>query len=111
MKVTYAARHVSLSVEQTEKLDHEFQKVGKLLDNNRSEVEVHVVVSQERHLHHAEVKTHVHDHDLVGKGVDADLFAAIHQAAGKLETQAVKLKEKWRNDRRGGTGIPETIAG
>ena len=111
MKVTYAARQVSLSVEQTQKLDHEFQKTGKLLDNNRGEVEVHVVVSQERHLHHAEAKTHVYDHDLVGTGSNEDLFAAIHQAAVKLESQAIRLKEKWRDDKRGGTGTPETIGG
>ena len=111
MKVTYAARQVSLSVEQTQKLDHEFQKTGKLLDNSRGEVEVHVVLSQERHLHHAEAKAHVHDHDLVGSGTNEDLFAAIHQAAGKLESQAIRLKEKWREDKRGGTETREEVGG
>jgi putative sigma-54 modulation protein len=101
MKVTWAGRHVELSTEQTRKLQHEFEKTGKLLDNGKGEAGLHVVLAQERHLHHAEVTSHYHHHDLVGKASDADLFTAIHQAAGKLEAQAIRLKEKWRDAKRG----------
>jgi hypothetical protein len=112
MTVTYAGLPVSLSVEQTQKLDHEFQKTGKLLDNGKSEVGIHVFISQERHLHIAEATAHVHHHDLAGKGTGDDIFAAIHQAAVKLETQAIRLKEKWRDEKRGTRAVgSEEISG
>ena len=92
---------MELSTEQTKKLEREFEKTGKLLDNGKGELGLHVVLAQERHLHHAEVTSHYHHHDLVGKASDTDLFTAIHQAAGKLEAQAIRLKGKWRDGKRG----------
>lgn len=96
---------MSLSVEQAHELDHEFQKTGKLMDNDRGEVAIHVFLSHERHEYIAEATAHVHHHDLAGKGSGGDFFAAIHQAAVKLETQAVRLKEKWRDEKRGAKPI------
>src|SRR3954452_8424481 len=109
MKVTYAGRNVELSAEQTGKLQEEFEKVGRLLDTRKGELGVRVVLSQERHLNSAEATAHFHNHELVGQGSDADLFTAIHQAAGKLEAQAIRLKEKWRDGKRGAkNGAAET---
>ena len=100
MKVNWAGRHVELSEEHRRKLQHEFDKTGKLLDNGKGEATLHVVLAHERYLHHAEVTTHFHHHDLVGKASDEDLFTAIHMAAGKLEAQAIRLKEKWLDSKR-----------
>jgi ribosome-associated translation inhibitor RaiA len=36
----------------------------------------------------------------VGLGSDAEAFAALHEAVLKLETQAVKVREKWRDGKR-----------
>lgn len=55
---------MSLSVEQAHELDHEFQKTGKLMDNDRGEVAIHVFLSHERHEYIAEATAHVHHHDL-----------------------------------------------
>ena len=41
-----------------------------------------------------------HHHELVGEGSDADLFTAIHAAVGKLEKQALRVREKWRDGKR-----------
>jgi ribosomal subunit interface protein len=101
MKVTYAGRHVELSAEQTDRLQDEFSKVGRLLDTKKGELGVRVILAHERHLTTAEAIAHYHDHELVGQGADADMFTAIHQAAGKLEAQAIRLKEKWRDGKRG----------
>ena len=100
MKVTYTGRHIELAPAQTKNLELEFAKVGKLLDNGKGEAHAHVVLSHERHLNHAEVTVPYHHHELVGQASDADLFAAIHAAVGKLEAQAIKLKEKYRDERR-----------
>jgi|SRR3954464_9527500 len=100
MKVTWTGRHIDLSPAQTQKIEAEFAKVGKMLDTDRGEVEARVVLSLERQIHSAEVRVPYYDHELVGAASGADLFVAIHGAVGKLETQAIRVREKWRDGRR-----------
>jgi len=99
MKITYTGRQVELAPAQFKKLEAQFAKIGKLLDGKR-EGDAHVILSLERHLHHAEVTVHYYNHALVGIGSNADLFTAIHSAAEKLEKQLLKARTKWRDARR-----------
>jgi len=99
MKITYTGRQVELAPAQLKKIEARFAKIGKLLDR-RDQKEAHVVLSQERHLHYAEVTVNYHNHQLVGIGSDADLFTAIHAAIEKLEKQSIKVRAKWRDTRR-----------
>jgi ribosomal subunit interface protein len=101
MKVTYTGRHLDLAPAQANNLQMEFEKVGKLLDNGRGEAQARVVLSHERHLNHAEITVPYHNHELVGQASDVDLFTAIHAAVVKLEAQALKVKQKWRDSKRG----------
>jgi ribosomal subunit interface protein len=100
MKVTYTGRHLDLAPAQAKNLELEFEKVGKLLDNGRGEAHAHVVLSHERHLNHAEVTVPFHNHELKGQASDTELFGAVHAAVAKLEAQAIKLKSKWRDEKR-----------
>jgi len=99
MKITYTGRQVELAPAQLKKLEARFAKIGKLLDG-RHESEAHVILSLERHLHHAEATVRYFDHQLVGLGSSSDLFTAIHSAAEKLEKQALKTRSKWRDTKR-----------
>jgi len=99
MKITYTGRQVELAPAQLKKLEARFVKIGKLLDGKR-ECEAHVILSLERHLHHAEATINYFGHQLVGLGSNADLFNAIHSAAEKLEKQSVKARTKWRDAKR-----------
>jgi putative sigma-54 modulation protein len=99
MKITYTGRQVELAPAQLKKLEARFSKIGKLLDGKR-ECEAHVILSLERHLHHVEVTVNYFGHQLVGLGSNSDLFTAISGAAEKLEKQAVKAREKWRDTKR-----------
>src|ERR1035437_2149290 len=99
MKITYTGRQVELAPAELKKLEARFAKIGKLLDGKR-ECEAHVVLSLERHLHHAEATVRYFDHQLVGLGSSTDLFTAIHSAAEKLEKQSLKARTKWRDNRR-----------
>ena len=100
MRVTYTGRQVDLSPAQSLKLTAEFTKVGKLLDNGKGEAEAHVVLSFERYQNNVEITVPYHNHELIGNGSDPDLFGAIHAAVGKLEVQAIKVREKWRDGKR-----------
>jgi len=99
MKITYTGRQVELAPAQLKKLEAQFGKIGKLLDGRR-ECEAHVILSLERHLHHAEVTVNYYGHPLVGLGSSTDLFTAIHSAAEKLGKQALKARTKWRDSKR-----------
>ena len=99
MKITYTGRQVELAPAQQRKLESQFAKIGKLLDGRR-EYEAHVILSLERHLHHAEATINYYDHQLVGLGSSSDLFNAIHSAAEKLEKQVLKARTKFRDNKR-----------
>jgi len=104
MKVIYTGRHVDLAPAQVQMIEDRFHKVGRLLDgkgrNGTAQQEAHVRISMERHLHCVEINVNFHHHALVGHAQDADLFTAIHGAVHKLETQAVKVTEKWTDGQR-----------
>ena len=95
MKVTYKGMPHALPAKVQQKLDGKFAKLAKLLDG-RGEREAHVIVTQERRLCCAEITVQFHDHQLVGKASDVDLFTALSMALEKLDSQAVKQRTKWR---------------
>jgi putative sigma-54 modulation protein len=99
MKVTYRGVHNEIPPELQEKLDAKFAKLSKLLEQ-RGEKEAHVMVTNERHLHHAEITLHFYDHQLVSEGSAADLFTSITLALDKLDKQAIKQRSKWRENQR-----------
>lgn len=99
MKITYTGRQVELAPAQLQRIEAQFAKVGKLLDG-KEEKEAHVILSLERHLHHAEITVNYHNHPLVGVGTSPDLFTALHSAIEKLEKQAIKVRAKWRDNHR-----------
>ena len=99
MKITYTGRQIELAPAQLQKIEARFAKVGKLLDG-KEEKEAHVILSLERHLHHAEITINYHNHSLVGIGSSPDLFTALHSAIEKLEKQTIKVRAKWRDTHR-----------
>jgi putative sigma-54 modulation protein len=105
----------ALPAKVQQKLDGKFTKIAKLLDGRGGEREAHVIVTQERRMCCAEITLQFHDHKLVGKGSDTDLFTALSMALEKLDSQAVKQRTKWRTMHRyndGGARRPaETLRG
>ncbi len=100
MKITYTGRQVELKPAELKKLEARFAKIGRLLDAGTRECEVHVVLKLERHLHKAEATLNYYGQQLAGLGSSPDLFTAIDGAAGKLETQCVKARTKFRDLKR-----------
>lgn len=110
MKVTYTGRDQDFPPAELAKIDTQLAKLAKLIDGNaRGESEAHVRMTQERHLHNAEVTVNYHHHSLVGIGSDPDPFAALHSAIEKLEKQALKVRAKWRLGQRG-PGLKDVVS-
>lgn len=99
MKVSYKGVPKTLVPKLEDKLEAKFSKLSRLLER-RGEKEAHVVVTAERHLHHAEITLQFYDHQLVGIGAGPDPLAAVHSAIEKLEKQAVKQRDRWREKSR-----------
>ena len=99
MKITYTGRQVELAPAQLKKVEDRFTKIAKLLDGKR-EFEAHVILSLERHLHHAEATINYYGHQLAGLGSSSDHFTAVSAAVEKLEKQCVKARTKWRDSKR-----------
>lgn len=70
------------------------ERVNKYLDRAG---EAHVVLSLERHLHHAEITIHSGAWVLRGREKSEDMYASIDLAMDKIEAQLRKYKEKLKN--------------
>jgi putative sigma-54 modulation protein len=101
MNVTYTGRHGELPPDRQRKLDVKFAKLAKLIERKGADKGAHVVITTERHLTNAEVTVNFYDHSLVGVGSDSDFFTAVCAAIERTEKQALKVRAKWRDTKRG----------
>ena len=99
MRVTFTGRQVELAPAQLRKIEARAGKLGKFLDG-KEEREAHVILGLERGRHTAEITVNYFDHPLVGVAANPDMFTAIHGAIDKLEKQAIKVRTKWRDNKR-----------
>lgn len=95
MKVTFSGKQDKLTPSQERKLAMAFARLSKLLER-RGEKGAQVILTEERHLRHAEVRVNFYDHALFGKGSAPDQFTAVMDAVDKVEKQALRLLEKRR---------------
>jgi putative sigma-54 modulation protein len=70
------------------------ERVNKYLDKA---TEAHVVLSLERHLHHADISIHSGNFLLRGKERSEDMYASIDLAMDKIERQLKRYKEKLKH--------------
>ena len=104
MNVHYTGRQVELSEAQKKKLEVKLEKIQKIL-GNRHEPEVHVILSQERRLHRAELTLNFRHHTLAVECSGTDLPTVVQEAAEKLEKQILRNKDKWREQKRRGKSL------
>jgi len=99
MKITFTGKQDKLTPSQERKLAMAFARLSKLLER-RGEKGAQVILTEERHLRHAEVRVNFYGHALFGKGSAPDQFTAIMDALEKVEKQAQRLLEKRRELKR-----------
>ncbi|MEJ5368609.1 MAG: HPF/RaiA family ribosome-associated protein [Bryobacteraceae bacterium] len=99
MRITFSGKQDKLTPSQERKLAMAFARLSKLLER-RGEKGAQVILTEERHLRHAEVRVNFYDHALFGKGSAPDQFTAIMDAVEKVEKQALRLLEKKRELKR-----------
>jgi ribosome hibernation promoting factor len=104
MKLIYSGKTKEFTPELEKKVTTKLAKLSKFIEQ-RGEREAHVVHQVERRLHKVVIEVNFYDHALIGEGVDADLDTALCHAVEKLETQTVKLRNRWRDTHRDAKGI------
>ena len=109
MKIIYSGHPAELLPKERAKLEGKLAKVAKMIEKRKGEKEVHIILSQERHLHNVEITMWVYDHAMVGVGSDSDLASAVSSAIEKLEKQILKLRTKRRDTRRQESGATKPL--
>lgn len=101
MRLELTGRHVEIVPTIRRLVDRKLAKLERLLDHRA--LSAQVVLTQGKRLLRADVTLHARgERFLHGRGEAAAWDAAIHQAAEKIEQQALKLKGKWEERKRGG---------
>lgn len=103
MRLDITGRHVDINAPLRQLINRRVAKLERLL--NDSAISGQVILTLERYRHKAEIIIHARgDHILRGLGVGTGWPVALRDAAEKIEQQAQKLKGKWRERKRRGSG-------
>ncbi|MBV9265276.1 MAG: ribosome-associated translation inhibitor RaiA [Acidobacteriaceae bacterium] len=99
MRLTYSGKTKDFTPDLEEKITTKLSRLSKHVEQ-RGEREAHIVHQVERHLHKIGIEVKFYDHNLIAEGSDADLEIAVCNAIEKLETQVLKLRNRWRDTHR-----------
>jgi putative sigma-54 modulation protein len=99
MKITFTGKQEKLTPTQERKLAMQFGKLSKLLEQ-RGEKSAQVKLGYERHQQLAEVRLKYYDQALVGAAAGTDQFTALMEAVDKVQKQALKVRTKFRDQKR-----------
>lgn len=99
LKLEITGRHVKVTPALRTFVKDKLTKVRKLVDGP---LEVHAILTVEKHRHIAEVVAHGRHLKLSAREATSDMYTSIGESLEKLETQARKHKEKHSARRRRG---------
>lgn len=99
MKIAYTGKSEVFPPKERAKFEGKLQKLSKVLEQ-RGEKDTHVVLSHERFLHKVEITVNAWGHAVVGIGSNGEIAVAAQEALDRLEKQLLKLRAKWRDNRR-----------
>jgi putative sigma-54 modulation protein len=108
MRVDITGRHVEITTPLRQLIDRRLAKLERLL--NDSALSATVILTKEKYRHRSEIVMHARgDHTLRGLGEGNNWPLSLRAATGKIEQQAAKLKSKWGERKRRGSG-PRIVA-
>jgi putative sigma-54 modulation protein len=107
MEILTTARHFDLDEKTKVYLEKKLVKLERFFDRIMS---AHVILTVEGYRHTAEILVKAPREELTCKAESENLFAAIDQAADRLERQIKKAKDKRRSKRRSREDSFENLA-
>lgn len=100
MIIEYTGRHTTITSKQKEQAQAGLDRIGKV--TNRC-THAHVTLSEDKYRKMAEITMQCGGGSLVARCESTDMEQALHDALLKLESQAVRNKEKFATVRDHGT--------
>ncbi len=108
MLISTTARHCDLDPEVRLFAQQRLEKLQRFA---RDIQEARLIVSTEKYRHTAEITLRLKHHEMVSREQSNDFRVAIDLAAGRLEQQLRRLKEKRIEHKRAGRGAAERAPG
>jgi putative sigma-54 modulation protein len=109
MKVIFTGRHVEVSDSLRAFAQERLDKMTTYLDDV---IDVHVILSVEKHRHQAEITLKTRRSDFIACAETDDMYASLSQALDKLEGQAHKHAGKQKSGFKGKNGVSAaTVSG
>jgi len=97
MKLELTGRHVAVTPALKKFAREKLAKIEKLV---LGPLDVHVILTVEKHRHIAEIVTHARNMSMSARESTGDMYTSIFECVEKLETQARRQKEKFEARRR-----------
>ena len=107
MKVNFTGRHVEVSAALKAQAQERLAKMAAFLDDI---IDVHVILSVEKHRHQAEVTLKTRSHAFVASAESMDMYKSLAEAMDKLESQAHKQAAKRSSGRHEATPRKDLVA-
>jgi putative sigma-54 modulation protein len=106
MRLQITTRHYDLPADLKSLTVERLMKLKRFFDGI---IDVNLILSTEKHRHHAEVMLHTGGHDWIGNAEAGDMRTAIDDAVAKIEVQLKKHKDRL-TDRKGLTPLGEALS-
>jgi putative sigma-54 modulation protein len=97
MRIEVTGRHVEITPAIKAHVETELKKLSNMFQGDAAQA--HVIVDVEKNRQKAEIVLNLGERTLTATIADKDLYLALTRVVGKVEKQALRLKEK-RVDRR-----------
>jgi putative sigma-54 modulation protein len=97
MNVEYTGRQYEITPAIRKQVEQSLGKLSKILG---AHFDTKVVLEVEKHRHIAEITVTTRNHPIVGVAAAAEMSAAVGEALGRVERQALKYKGRWRTKKR-----------
>lgn len=104
MKVEYTGRHIDVTPAIRTHVEEHFRKLDELFDGS-STASAHVIIEVNKNRHIGEVLVHWREHTLTASDTNVDMYQALTRAIAKIEKQAIRLKKKYIERKKGATPL------
>jgi putative sigma-54 modulation protein len=110
MRLELTGRHVDITPTLRRLVDTKLAKLERVLNN--SVVSAQAVLTREKHRHRTDITLHARGEKFLhGVGDSASWEASVSAAIDKITQQAHKVKGKWQERKRRGSGKALPVAG
>lgn len=98
MEFEFTGRHVEITPAIQRLARKELEKLGRILDS--APMRAHVILTSEKYRQCTEIIIYWRDSVFAGQAENSDLTQSISVAAGRVQKQVLRLKEKFKSKKR-----------